>query len=51
MHLNDLRDEPGKVTFINPCPGLCVDAVGGSKSIASGVVNEFYLNSQVAIQG
>lgn len=43
---------PGsKPTFINPCPGLCIDASGGEDSIASGRLNEFYLNSHVAIQG
>lgn len=38
-------------TYINPCPGLVVDATGGSKSISSAVLNEFYLNSHAAIQG
>lgn len=38
-------------TYINPCPGLCVDASGGVNSISSGHLNEFYLNSHVAIQG
>jgi eukaryotic translation initiation factor 2C len=38
-------------TYINPCPGLCVDASGGVNSIASARLNEFYLNSHVAIQG
>ena len=38
-------------TFINPCPGLCIDASGGENSIASGRLNEFYLNSHAAIQG
>ena len=37
--------------YINPCPGLCVDASGGVNSIASARLNEFYLNSHVAIQG
>ena len=45
------RDAGGPTTFINPCPGLCIDATGGEKSIASGRLNEFYLNSHVAIQG
>lgn len=36
---------------INPCPGLCVDAFGKGNSISSGVINEFYINSHVAIQG
>ena len=39
------------VTFLNPCPGVCVDATGKQDSIASGVSNDFYLNSHVAIQG
>ena len=39
------------MTYINPCPGLCIDASGGAESIASGRFNEFYLNSHAAIQG
>jgi eukaryotic translation initiation factor 2C len=38
-------------TFINPCPGLVVDARGGNNTIVSATYNEFYLNSHVAIQG
>ena len=38
-------------SFINPCPGLCVDSSGGNKSIVSAAVNEFYLNSHTAILG
>lgn len=38
-------------SYVNPCPGLCVDASGGAKSIASANLNDFYLNSHVAIQG
>jgi len=41
----------GKSTFINPCPGLVVDCRGGQDSITSAELNEFYLNSHVAIQG
>lgn len=41
----------GVTTHINPCPGLVVDASGGANSIASGTINEFYLNSHIAIQG
>jgi hypothetical protein len=37
--------------YINPCPGLCIDAAGGDNSIASARLNEFYLNSHAAIQG
>lgn len=37
--------------LINPCPGLVVDSTGGSKSIVSGLYNEFYLNSHAAILG
>ena len=37
--------------FINPCPGLVVDARGGANSITSAVLNEFYINSHAAIQG
>lgn len=36
---------------INLCPGVVMDATGGSSSIASANINEFYLNSHVAIQG
>lgn len=38
-------------TRINICPGVCVDATGGDRSICSAVFNEFYLNSHTAIQG
>jgi eukaryotic translation initiation factor 2C len=38
-------------TFINCCPGLCVDGSSREKSITSAVYNEFYLNSHTAIQG
>ena len=38
-------------SILNVCPGLCVDASGGTDSIASARYNEFYLNSHVAIQG
>jgi hypothetical protein len=44
-------DGGGQATYVNVCPGVCVDANGGVNSIASGVYNEFYLNSHVAIQG
>jgi eukaryotic translation initiation factor 2C len=37
--------------FVNLCPGICVDAAGGSRSVTSMVFNEFYINSHVAIQG
>lgn len=37
--------------YINPCPGLVVDAHLSEKSIASARYNEFYLNSHAAIQG
>jgi len=43
--------------FMNPCVGLCVDARGDSQggqvdvSIVHPFINEFYLNSHVAIQG
>jgi eukaryotic translation initiation factor 2C len=43
------EETPG--TFINPCPGLVVDSRGGSSSISSASINEFYLNSHAAIQG
>lgn len=38
-------------SFINPCPGLLLDATGGNKSVTNSRINEFYLNSHVAIQG
>jgi eukaryotic translation initiation factor 2C len=38
-------------TYINPCPGLVLDARGGANSIVSAAYNEFYLNSHAAIQG
>jgi eukaryotic translation initiation factor 2C len=38
-------------SYINPCPGLVLDARGGANSIVSAAYNEFYLNSHVAIQG
>ena len=41
----------GHKIYINPCPGLCVDASGRENSITHGRLNEFYLNSHVAIQG
>ena len=41
----------GSKSFINPCPGLCIDASGGTDSIVSGKLNQFYLNSHAAIQG
>jgi eukaryotic translation initiation factor 2C len=37
--------------YINVCPGVCVDASGGTASISSATFNEFYLNSHSAIQG
>jgi hypothetical protein len=54
-HTRLVFEEPGafrgKSTFINPCPGVCVDSTGGQNSIASARLNEFYLNSHVANQG
>jgi len=38
-------------SYINPCPGLVVDAVGGADSIVSARLNEFYLNSHHSLQG
>ena len=37
--------------YLNPCPGLCIDATGGDRSVSSATLNEFYLNSHTAIQG
>jgi eukaryotic translation initiation factor 2C len=45
------KNSNGEPTFINPCPGLLVDARGGNKTIVSATYNEFYVNSHVAIQG
>ena len=36
-------------SYVNLCPGMVVD--GNSNSITSARINEFYLNSHVAIQG
>jgi len=41
----------GGTTYVNPCPGLVVDATGGDKSIVNAGLNEFYLNSHTAILG
>jgi eukaryotic translation initiation factor 2C len=41
----------GVKSLVNACPGLLVDATGGVNSVASASINEFYLNSHVAIQG
>jgi hypothetical protein len=38
------------VNFINPCPGLVLDATAKGKSITNASINEFYLNSHAAIQ-
>ena len=40
-----------KQSYINPSPGLCVDASSGSDSISSPDRFEFYLNSHATIQG
>jgi len=45
------RGHGGSMSYVNPCPGLCVDSNGGDLSITSGWYNEFYLNSHTAIQG
>jgi len=47
-HTRIVYEEGG--AYINPCPGLVVDAMG-ENSIASARYNEFYLNSHAAIQG
>jgi eukaryotic translation initiation factor 2C len=43
------EESPG--VYVNPCPGLVLDASCGTNSISSAEYNEFYLNSHVAIQG
>lgn len=45
------ENAPGR--YQNCCPGVVIDASVGPNgvSVASGTVNEFYLNSHVAIQG
>ena len=50
-HNTRLVYEESPKSYINPCPGLCIDASGGENSIASARLNEFYLNSHAAIQG
>lgn len=37
--------------YLNPCPGICVDASGGAHSIVSGKYLEFFCNSHLAVQG
>ena len=41
----------GSGTYLNSCPGVCVDGGGQSRSITSARYNEFLLASHVAIQG
>ena len=41
----------GSNAFINVCPGICIDGSSGDMSITSNEFNEFYLCSQVALQG
>lgn len=45
------QDNAAGGEYINPCPGLVLDARGGNKSVTSATINEFYLNSHAAIQG
>lgn len=45
------EDKANGNAYVNPCPGLVVDARGEDRSIVSGALNEFYLNSHIAIQG
>ena len=40
----------GSTQYINPCPGLVVDATAGKRSITNSTINEFYLNSHATIQ-
>lgn len=44
------RGQNGEVEYINLCPGVVVDG-SSANSIASPYINEFYLNSHIAIQG
>lgn len=45
-HTRFFYEDPSDRSHINPCPGLIVEDV-----ITSPLLNEFYLNSHVAIQG
>jgi eukaryotic translation initiation factor 2C len=47
LFLKDVRSDG----YLNPYPGLVVDARCGEQSICTPYFNEFYLNSSVAIQG
>ena len=50
-HIPQDNSAPSGTVYINPCPGLVVDAYGGKDSISSATTVEFYLNSHTAIQG
>jgi eukaryotic translation initiation factor 2C len=50
-HNTRIAYEENHGSFINACPGVCIDSSGDSESIASATFNEFYLNSHTAIQG
>jgi eukaryotic translation initiation factor 2C len=47
----DASASGGSSTFVNPAPGLVVDASDHESTIVSARYNEFYLNSHAAIQG
>ena len=50
-HHTRLVGEEAPREYINPCPGLVVDATGQERSIVNANFNEFYLNSHYALQG
>jgi eukaryotic translation initiation factor 2C len=50
-HTRLVFEETGGEGFVNPCPGLVIDASAGDTGITSAAYNEFYLNSHTAIQG
>lgn len=50
-HNSRFFHESGDAGVVNVCPGLVVDGCGGTGGITSATINDFYLNSHVAIQG
>jgi hypothetical protein len=47
----DIATATGSKTYVNVCPGICIDGSSGDMSITSNDLNEFYICSQAAIQG
>ena len=57
-HTRLVYQQNGRGEYMNPCVGLCVDSTEGVSnsnsplhSISSPVINEFYLNSHLAVLG